>query len=120
MTRALVVEDYKSLSEIYKTAFTHHSIHADTVSRAEDALQSLANKHYDVLLLDLLLQEMSGLELLKKIEAPKNYPNLKIYIASNVTNPELAKEAMELGASKYFIKAEHTPKEIIETIISGK
>lgn len=118
MKRALVVEDYKSLSEIYKTTFTYFSYSPDTASTAEEALKKLQKNKYDVLLLDLLLQEMSGIELLRQIDSRKNYPSMKIYIVTNMTNQELMNEAMSLGASRYFIKASHTPKEIIETIIN--
>lgn len=118
MKRVLVVEDYQSLSEVYKTAFTFAKAHADAVNRAEDALEMLKKHSYDVMLLDLLLQEMSGLEFLTEHQIAKNYPNMKIYVVSNLTNADLMKEVMQMGARKYFVKAEHTPKEIVDSILN--
>lgn len=116
MKKALVIEDYSSLSELYKTAFSRANIQVDAVARAEDGLEKLKSNSYDVLLVDLLLQEMSGLEFLKALEGPKKYPAMKIYVVTNLTNPELATEVIKLGAKKYFVKAEHTPKEVVENI----
>lgn len=117
MKKALIVEDYSSLSEVYKTAFTYAGVHAESVSKAEDAIAMLKKHSYDILLVDLLLQEMTGLELLTHLNAPKNYPKMKVFVVTNLTNPSLAEEVVRLGAIKYFVKAEHTPKEIVDSIL---
>ncbi len=116
MKTALIVEDYKSLNEIYKIALERAGLKVTAVEEAEDALKHIQKNPYDVLLLDLMLQDMSGLELLRRIDAPTNYPNMKIFAISNLTNAEIKLEVMRLGATKYIVKAEHAPKDIIDII----
>ena|SRR5687768_10877476 len=123
MKKVLVVEDYPSLQQIYKISLTSAGYSVDTASDGDEAISLLKKNKYDCLLLDLLLQRVSGLEVLRGIDAPQNYPQMKIIVFSNLSSPDVAAEAKKLGVSHYFIKSDYTPKEIVNVIdheVGGK
>lgn len=116
MKRVLVVEDYPSLQYIYKVALESAGYEVDTASDGGEAIDMVKKNKYDAILLDLLLQRVSGLEFLRNLNAPLNFPELKILVISNLSHPEVAKEAQRLGVSKFFVKSEHLPKEIVKHV----
>ena len=71
-------------------------------------------KKPDLLLLDIVLPNLDGWEILKKIRQDKNLNDLKVMILSNLSQKQEIDKAMNLGANKYLIKAHHSPSEVVE------
>lgn len=116
MARVLVVEDYPAHRNIYDAVLTMEGHEVDTVVNGSDALEALKKHAYDLILLDMLLPEMNGIEFLKAADIKNNYPNMKVVVFSNIGQPELAKQAIEMGVTKYMLKATYTPKEMAEVV----
>lgn len=115
MSRVLIVEDDSILQNAYHTALAMEGFE---VNMAPDGLEGLrmAKEHKpDVILLDMIMPNMSGLQFLKSFNA-KQHPETKVIVFSNIVSPEDVKQAMELGAIKYLAKAIFTPKEMVATI----
>jgi two-component system, OmpR family, response regulator CpxR len=115
MAKILIVEDDAILQNAYHTVLTMEGF---DVSMAPDGLEGLrlANeKKPDVVLLDMLMPNMNGLQFLKSFN-PKQHPETKVIVFSNIVAPDDVKQAMELGAVKYLTKATFTPKEMVATI----
>lgn len=115
MAKILVVEDYESLQYIYATVLKERGHEVDVVDDGMAALEKTAAADYDLILLDLLLPHMSGMEFLHQYN-PKNHPKTKIIICSNFTNPKFIQEANELGVAHHLTKSNLSPKEIIAMV----
>jgi DNA-binding NtrC family response regulator len=103
--RMLVVEDDKGLSEIFCEelgALGHEVVAANTVA---DGLQRLADTELDVVLLDLMLPDGSGIDVLRRI-AQDELPTEAI-VLTGYADVSTAIEAMKLGAYDYITKPTH-------------
>lgn len=118
MARILVVEDYPDLQLQYETAL---KAAGHTVTLAGDgtvALKLAKDSEPDLILLDMLLPTMGGLEFLKLYDL-KTHPHTKVIVFSNMASPELFQEAKQLGAAGYLIKAKYTPKEMVAAVTAA-
>jgi DNA-binding NarL/FixJ family response regulator len=80
----------------------------------------LTEKKFDLLVLDIVLPQTDGWEILEKIKSQKpkvkNLADLKIVILSNLSQKEQVEKGIAMGATKYLIKANYTPMEIVKEI----
>jgi CheY-like chemotaxis protein len=115
MPKILIVEDYANIQRVYETALIREGYNVTVASDGKEALELVDRYEPDLILLDLLMANVGGLEFLHEYDVPK-HPHTKVIVFSNLFSPELAKEARELGANKYLIKSKYTPKELVEVI----
>ena len=84
-----------------------------------DGLVAARNKPYDLILLDVMLPERRGNEILEALRGKEDLiPNTKIVILTNFEQDEESRMAMEHRADGYLIKAEITPKKLLDVISS--
>lgn len=115
MARILIVEDYESLQDIYATVLRQEGYDVVMAGDGNVALEKTSKFHFDLILLDLLLPHMSGLEFLHAFK-PKQHLDTKVIVFSNFTNPKFTEEALELGAAKHLTKSNLSPKEVVDVI----
>lgn len=115
MPKILIVEDYVNLQKVYQTALNHEGYSVIVAADGKEALQLLEHEEPDLILLDLLMANVGGLEFLRTYDLTKHLQT-KVIVISNLYSSELAKEVRELGAHKYLIKSKFTPKELVEVI----
>jgi DNA-binding response OmpR family regulator len=115
MANILVVEDYESLKHMYATVLKAGGHSVTVVSDGDEALSEATSTTYDLIMLDLLLEDISGMQFLRFFK-PKEHPKTKVVVFSNISEPTAIREAMELGAVSYFTKAKYTPKEVLEAV----
>jgi CheY-like chemotaxis protein len=115
MAKILVVEDYESLQKIYRTVLEQAGHEVEIVDDGFVALDKASKDQFDLILLDLLLPHMSGIEFLHAFE-PKKHPNTKVIICSNFANDKFNQEADELGVIKHLTKSNLTPQEIAAVV----
>jgi CheY-like chemotaxis protein len=115
MAHILVVEDYVNLQLIYKTALTDAGYKVDVTADGLDALKAVDEREPDLILLDLLLPHMGGLEFLRAYDLSK-HPTVKVVVFSNLYSPNLLKEAKQLGVMHYLTKADFTPQELVDFV----
>jgi two-component system, OmpR family, KDP operon response regulator KdpE len=97
----LVVDDEREIVRALQRSLTAHGYTVFTASSGEEAVEMVAKLHPDLLLLDLLLPGMSGLEVCRRVRAVSNVP----IIVLSVKNTERDKvEALDLGADDYVAK----------------
>lgn len=114
MSKILLVEDDKDLLNIYREELKYSGIDFDIAETGKDAIDKDASFEYDVILLDIMLPDIQGLEVLKKVKMRNK--DKKVIIISNLEVPAMINEAYSLGVSAYLIKAELLPSQIIEEV----
>lgn len=112
MAKILIIEDDTRLEQTYDFLFTQQG---HTVLRAQDGEKGLELAYLekpDLILLDMMMPLMSGLEFLQKYDIKNKHPNTKVIVFSNMQDENAMHEAIALGARKYEIKATFSPKEL--------
>jgi len=112
----LLVEDDRFLIDIYSTKLKQSGFSVEVVTTGDEVLKRIAEKKPDLLVLDIVLPQLNGWQLLKKIKANPKLKDLKVIILSNLGQKEEVEKGMSLGASKYLIKAHYTPSEVVGEI----
>jgi len=114
----LVIEDDTFICEMYVRSLKKAGYDVDWMVDGNDGLIAARNKPYDVILLDVMLPERRGSEILQILRggAEDLIPATKVIVLTNFDQTEEARLAMERHADGYLIKAEITPKKLISVI----
>lgn len=116
MKKILIIEDDPFLSEIYRSMLMEQGFEVETVGGGEEGFSRLLQERFDLLLLDLVLPEMNGFEILEKIKKNEELKDIKVLILSNLGDKEEVERGLKLGADKYLIKAYSPPSEVVDEI----
>ncbi|MBN2090078.1 response regulator [candidate division KSB1 bacterium] len=109
----LIVDDEKNIRLTLSSTLESIGIAAETAVNGEEAMEKVALKNYDMVLLDIKMPGMSGLQTLEKIKSLK--PQISVIMITAHGTVENAVEAMKLGAVDYLQKP-FTPNEIRELV----
>lgn len=111
MTKVLIIEDNETLNEAYKLILEKDGHEVTTAFNGEEGLEKLKTLSPNLILLDMLMPKMDGLEFLRHFK-PADYPKTTIIILSNLNEDEQVEEARKLGAHRYILKANTSPREL--------
>ena len=114
--KILCVEDELFIGELYERALTKAGYQVTTVTNGNDGLRLAQTNEYDIILLDLMVPGLTGMEVLRILRDPLQTPILKsvIIITTNLDQEDKDKEELEKQADGYIIKANITPKELVD------
>jgi CheY-like chemotaxis protein len=115
-TKILVVDDNKSVCEIYKTMLTGQGYDTKSSETGQEALDLLSKEGFDLILLDIMMPEMDGLHILDIIKANTDYEDVKVIMLTALGDEHIKKAAEKYGASDYIVKSEHDMKDVLEII----
>ena len=116
MKTILLIEDDPFLVDIYKNKLEEFGYAVETAEDGGQALNIIKEKNPDLVLLDIILPNIDGWEILKIIRNNPDTKNLKVIVLSNLGQREEVEKGVELGATKYLIKAHFTPSEVAKEI----
>ena len=115
--KVLLVDDDLYIRDVYEEVLKGEGFDVDTATNGQDGLNKLTNGGYDIVLLDVMMPTIDGIEILEKIQAnPPQQKNGPIVMLTNLALDPVVKTAKEKGAATYLIKAEVTPQELIDTV----
>ena len=114
----LIVEDDRFIGEMYVRSLRKAGYEVDWMVDGNDGLVAARNRPYDFLLLDVMLPERRGTEILEALRGGKEdlIPNTKVIILTNFEQDEESRAAMQHNADAYLIKADITPKKLLSII----
>jgi DNA-binding response OmpR family regulator len=115
----LVIEDDKFISSMYTHKFMEAGFSVLTSYNGIDGVAAARQCLPDAILLDVLLPELNGLEVLKHLRAETKLSRVPIILLSNISNPDEAERGHSLGATDYLIKAYYTPSEIVQRVMAA-
>lgn len=118
--KVLCIEDEHFIGELYARALTKAGYDMKVVVDGMEGLKEAQTNQYDIILLDLMIPNMTGTEILKRLRNPSITPPLKakIIITTNLEQKEETRQDIESQADGYIIKAEVTPKELAKLLDS--
>lgn len=114
--KVLLVDDDAFLRDMYATKFIECGHEVDVVGDSTIALGKIKEGNYDVVMLDVIMPGLSGLELLKSIKESGLGENSKYVILSNQSESSDKASAEEFGADGYIIKAECIPSDVVKKV----
>ena len=114
--QVLIIEDEQLLNEAYARVLSAANISLLRAYNGKEALEILKAEKPDIILLDLRMPVMDGIEFLKKLRPKDNLPETKIIVFSNYDDQHEIDEAFSLGAMHYMLKAWATPDELVKLI----
>ncbi len=123
MAKILIVEDDLDLNSAYGVILKHKGHDVVQAFDGQEALEKLDQFEPDLILLDLLMPIMGGLEFLKKWKPVSKSDDTKVLIFTNMENSPEVTEAYKLGANRCIIKswtAPHNLARVIDDTLQSK
>ncbi len=116
--KILIVDDDSFLLDMYALKFSQNEFEVHTAGNGVQALEKLkGGLSPDVMLMDIIMPEMDGFEMLAKINSEKLCPNCLKIVLSNKSEQDDIEKGNSLGVVGYIVKANSTPTEVIDNVI---
>lgn len=115
MRKVLIVEDDPTLRDVYHTILSTQPYQCDTAMNGKEALEKCKKQTYDLILLDLMMPVMSGIEFLENYE-DLEVMKTRIIILSNLSSGKELDRARQMGIAKNLVKSDLSPSELISAI----
>lgn len=109
-----MIEDFPVMQQFYRDAIEKAGYTLDVVGDGEQALVKVTQHEYDVVLLDMLLLTMNGIEFLEQFNDRPSQTS--IVVLSDFTDSSRVERAHELGVRDYLIKSEYPPSELVKKL----
>lgn len=120
--KILCMEDEHFISELYVRALTKAGYEVTVEIDGQEGLKLAQTDKFDIILLDLMIPTITGIEVLRHLRNPAETPKLhaKIIITTNLEQREDIRADIERQADGYLVKAEITPRELVEFLSTVK
>lgn len=117
LKRILIAEDDFYILDVYSSSFSAAGYTVDTAADGQQVMEKLKTNTYDLLLIDIMLPKVSGMEILDWCRS-QNTPlkDIPIYFVSNLDEDVFVKKALAQGANGYYRKTSLTSEALVEKV----
>jgi len=118
----LFVEDEPDIVELYKIAFEAENFVVESVLNGQDALNRLKQYSQDdvkrptVMILDILLPDISGMDILKEVRKNHLFDNTPVIMFTNYSSDRIRDEISKVSNTRYLLKMETSPAQLIDIV----
>ena len=112
--KILVVDDEAAIREIYNKEFSEAGFDVVLASDGEEGLLKAGEEIPSLILLDIMLPKMSGIDVLKVLKKNSLTKDIPVLLLTNLGEETIIKEGFSLGANGYLLKVSYTPAQVIE------
>jgi DNA-binding response OmpR family regulator len=116
MPKIAIIEDDQAISQMYRFKFEAEGFEVQTADNGRLGLELAENMKPDMILLDLMMPEMNGDEMLEKLRAAPWGKNLNVIILTNMGEQEIPPNVKELGVNAVILKADMTPRQVADLV----
>lgn len=112
-----LIDDDPSISTMYRLSFeAEPSFEVKLAHDGQEGVELVRSYHPDIVLLDMMMPNMSGLDALRYIRELPNGNDIKIITLTNMNDPEIIKEIAAYNVISHIVKADKTPRDIINIV----
>lgn len=116
MSKIAIIEDDAAISQMYRIKFETEDYEVDTADNGKLGLALIEKMKPDIVLLDLMMPEMNGDEMLQKLRKTAYGKDLKVIILTNMGESEAPEIIKDLNVSAFIVKANMTPRQVAELV----
>lgn len=116
MPRIAIIEDDQAIAQMYRFKFEGEGFEVETAENGVLGLELSEKMKPDVILLDLMMPEMNGDEVLEKLRATEWGKKPKVIVLTNMGEQEIPQKVRELGVSGIILKADMTPRQVADLV----
>jgi len=116
MTKIAIIEDDQAISQMYRFKFEAEGYSVETADNGKLGLELAEKMVPDIILLDLMMPEMTGDEMLRRLRATDWGKDIKVIILTNMGEQEIPEELKSLGVSGIVLKSDMTPRQVAELV----
>lgn len=114
--KILIVEDDMFIRDIYKVRFEQEGYEVTLAENGMACLDVLQKKNPDMILLDIMMPGMNGIDVLKKLKERDDWKEIPVIMLTNISEREKVNEVMDLQVKDYLIKSHFTPSEVVQKV----
>ena len=116
MTKIAIIEDDQVINQMYRMKFEAAGFDVATASDGEAGVAIVKKFHPDLILLDLQMPNMNGVEALSLIRALPSHKQPPVIVLTNLGEEEAPDGLRKLGVHSYIVKADFTPRQVVERV----
>lgn len=116
IAKIAIIEDDMAISQMYRMKFEADGFEVETAGDGESGLALIKSFQPDVILLDLMMPNMDGKEMLKQLRQAGPAKQPRVLVLSNINDAETTKAIHEMKADDFIIKSELTPRQVSERV----
>jgi len=112
MAKVLLVEDDPLISRMYLKTFAVEGFEVQLAENGQQGLEKLVDFHPDIILLDVMMPEMNGLQMLQAVKADPATKAIPVIMLTNLAEVNTVEDATMGGAVKYIVKSDYDPADV--------
>ncbi len=117
MKKVLLIEDDVFIRDIYGRELKKGDYEVDIAEDGETGVNKATTTKYDMILLDIMLPKKTGIDVLRELRAAAEpYKSTPVYLLTNLGQGSIIKQAVDIGAQGYLLKARFLPSQVLETV----
>lgn len=116
MPKIAIIEDDQAISQMYRIKFEAENFDVETAENGKLGLELVESMKPDIILLDLMMPEMPGDQMLQQLRATDWGKDIKVIILTNMGEQEAPPILKDLGVRRFIVKAEMTPRQVAEMV----
>lgn len=116
MPKVAIIEDDQAISQMYRIKFEAEGFEVETAENGKLGLEMVEKMRPDIILLDLMMPEMTGDQMLKKLRETEWGKDTRVIILTNMGEQEAPASLKTLNVRRFIVKAEMTPRQVAEMI----
>lgn len=116
MFKVAIIEDDAAISQMYRIKFEADGYKVETAENGILGLKLIESMKPDIILLDLMMPEMGGHDMLRELRKTSWGKSIKVVILTNMGEQEVPEGIRDLGVSEFILKADMTPRQVAEIV----
>lgn len=116
MVKIAIIEDDQAISQMYRIKFEAEGFKVETAENGKLGLELAKDMKPDIMLVDLMMPEMNGDEMLQKLRDTDWGKKIKVIVLTNMGEQEAPEIIKDLDVRRFIVKAEMTPRQVAEMV----